>query len=200
MHILTKTTKDNWGKSIVTELAEFIKTKDPTIKGFNSRGLWRMKQFYEIYKDNIKLSPLVTQITWTNHLLILSSAKSDEEREYYILQTINERYSKRELNRQIEIGLYERTMLANKNLSSAVKALPQDVTNSFRDSYTFEFLGLPNQHSEKDLQQGLVGALKDFILEIGKDFCFVGQEYKIQVGDDDFRLDLLFYHRAKRTL
>ena len=84
-YISLKTTKENWGKSIVKELAEFIKIKDPTIKGFNSRGLWRMKQFYEIYKDNIKVSTLLTQISWSNHLLILSSSKSYEEREYCIL-------------------------------------------------------------------------------------------------------------------
>jgi predicted nuclease of restriction endonuclease-like (RecB) superfamily len=199
-YISLKTTKENWGKSIVKELASFITQKEPTIKGFTSRGLWRMKQFYEIYKDSKKVSPLVTQITWTNHLLIISASKSDEEREYYIIQTINERYSYRELQRQINSGLFERTMIANKKLSPMVKALPQDTTNSFRDSYTFEFLGLPKQHSEKTLQQGLITAFKDFILEVGKDFCFIGQEYRIQVGDDDFKIDLLFYHRALQCL
>lgn len=194
-YVSLKCVKENWGKSVVQELADFIKLQDPTIKGFTARSIWRMKQFYETYNGNEKLSPLVTQISWTNHLLILSASKSDEEREFYIITSIQERYSKRELERQISSGLFQRTMIANAKLSTAVKELPQDSKNVFRDSYALEFLGLPKEHSEKDLQQGLVSSLKDFILEIGKEFCFMGQEYKIQVGESDFNIDLLFYHR-----
>jgi len=105
-YISTKTQKDNWGKSIVEELAVYISRQEPNIKGFTARNLWRMKQFYETYRDNKKLSPLVSEISWTNNLIILSSAKSDEEREFYIYITIKERYSKRELQRQIKSGLY----------------------------------------------------------------------------------------------
>jgi len=194
-YISLKCVKENWGKSVVKELADFIKLQDPTIKGFTARSIWRMKQFYETYNANEKLSPLVTQISWTNHLLILSASKSDEEREFYIMTSIKERYSKRELERQISSGLFQRTMLANTKLSTVMRELPQDTKNVFRDSYALEFLGLPKEHSEKDLQQGLVSSLKDFILEIGKEFCFMGQEYKVQVGDTDFSIDLLFYHR-----
>ncbi|PHS59249.1 MAG: hypothetical protein COB17_00840 [Sulfurimonas sp.] len=194
-YVSLKCVKENWGKSVVQELADFIKLQDPTIKGFTARSIWRMKQFYETYNTNEKLSPLVTQISWSNHLLILSAAKSDEERAFYITISIKERYSKRELERQISSGLYQRTMLGNEKLSVMVRELPQDTKNVFKDSYALEFLGLPKEHSEKDLQQGLVSSLKDFILEIGKDFCFMGQEYKVQVGDTDFSIDLLFYHR-----
>ena len=199
-YISLKCVKENWGKSVVQELADFIKLQDPTIKGFTARSIWRMKQFYETYKENEKLSPLVTQISWSNHLLILSASKSDEEREFYIMTSIQERYSKRELERQISSGLFQRTMLANQKLSAVMRELPQDTKNVFRDSYALEFLGLPKEHSEKDLQQGLVSSLKDFILEIGKEFCFMGQEYKVQVGDTDFSIDLLFYHRALQCM
>ena len=113
-YISTKTIKDNWGKSVVEDLAKYIKKKEPTLKGFTARNLWRMKQFYEIYQDNEKLTPLVTEISWTNILIILSSAKTDEERVFYLLLTSKERYSKRELERQIKSGIFERTMLANE--------------------------------------------------------------------------------------
>ena len=174
--------------------------KEPNIKGFTARNLWRMKQFYETYKDNEKLTTLLSEISWSNNLLIISSAKTDEEQEFYILMTIKERYSYRELQRQIQTSLYERTMLANKNFSNSVKNLPQDVTNSFRDSYILEFLDLPKVYKEKDLQKSLINLLKDFILEAGKGFAFIGQEYKIQVGKSDFYIDLLFYHRCLKCL
>jgi predicted nuclease of restriction endonuclease-like (RecB) superfamily len=159
-----------------------------------------MKQFYETYKNNKKLTPLVTEISWTNNLIIMSSAKTNEEREFYIMMSIKERYSYRELQRQIESGLYERTILANEKFSNTIKKLPQDVTNSFRDSYILEFLDLPKLYKEKDLQKSLINSLKDFILEAGKGFAFIGQEYKIQVGKSDFYIDLLFYHRYLKCL
>ena len=199
-YLFDKVKKEKWGKSVIENLEKYLKEKEPNIKGFTARNLWRMKQFYETYKDNQKLTPLVTEISWTNNLLIMSSAKTDEEREFYILMTIKERYSKRELQRQIQTSLYERTMLANKNFSNSVKNLPQDTTNSFRDSYVLEFLDLPKIYKEKDLQKSLISSLKDFILEAGKGFAFIGQEYKVQVGKSDFYIDLLFYHRHLRCL
>ena len=199
-YISTKTIKENWGKSIVKELANYIKMQDPTIKGFNSRNLWRMKQFYETYEGNEKVSALLTQLTWTNNLLILSSSKSEEEREFYILTSIKGKYSSRELERQIQSGMFERTMLANEKLSKTMTQLPQDTNNIFKDSYSLEFLNLPQKHKEKDLQKALVDSLKKFILELGIGFAFMGEEYRLQVGDDDFYVDLLFYHRDLKCL
>ena len=199
-YISTKTQKDNWGKGIVEELANYISRKEPNIKGFTARNLWRMKQFFETYKDNKKLSPLVSEVSWTNNLMILSSSKSDKEREFYLYLTIKERYSKRELQRQIKSGLFERTMLSSGNLSDTIKQLPQNTRDIFRDVYSLEFLGLPQTHNEKSLQQSLIANLKSFILEIGKDFCFVGEEYKVQVGNKDFSIDLLFFHRELQSL
>ncbi len=124
---------------MVTELASFIQTHEPDIKGFSDKNIWRMKQFYETYKDYPKLSPLG-----------------------------------RESN--------------------------NDLSNTFKDSYVFEFLNLPDPHSEGDLQFGLVRQMKNFILELGKDFLFIGEEYKLQVGNSDFYVDLLFYHRGLQCL
>ena len=199
-YISTKAIKENWGKGVVNDLSEYIKLQDPTLNGFNSRNLWRMKQFYETYKENQKLSSLLTQITWTNNLLILSSSKSDEEREFYIQLSIKENYSSRELERQIKSGIFERTMLANKKLSAVVTQLPQETKNVFRDSYTLELLNIQEPHEEKDLQNAIVSSLKEFILELGMGFAFMGQEYRVSVGDEDFYIDLLFFHRDLRCL
>ena len=199
-YISTKTIKENWGKHFVEDLADYIQKQEPTIKGFTARNLWRMKQFYETYADNEKLTPLVTEITWTNNLIILSSCKTEEEREFYLLLAAKEKYSKRELERQIKTGMYERTMLANKKLSPVVRELPQNTQDVFRDSYALEFLNLPAPHSEKDLQHALIGSLKQFILELGVGFAFIGEEYRVQVGNEDFYIDLLFYHRYLHCL
>jgi len=157
-----------------------------------------MRQFYETYKDNEFVTPLVTQISWTNHLLILSGTKTIEQKEFYITLCIKERYSKRELQRQIDSAYYERYMLSSSKIDPV--ALPEHAKGSFLDTYVLEFLDLPEKHSEKDLQKSIMHNLKDFILEIGKDFTFVGEEFRVQVGNTDFYIDLLFYHRGLSCL
>ena len=142
----------------------------------------------------------MTELSWTNNLIIISGTKTESERAFYINLAIKERLSKRELERQLSTGVYERTILANQSLSKTVKNLPQNTKNVFKDSYIVDFLDIPSKHSEKDLQKALVSSLKDFILEIGKDFAFLGQEYRLQVGDSDFYIDLLFYHRELQCL
>lgn len=111
-----------------------------------------------------------------------------------------ENYSKRELDRQISASLFEWTMMGNTKLSTALRDTNQEITNAFKDSYVFEFLNLGESHSESDLQRGLVRQMKNFILELGKDFLFIGEEYKLQVGNSDFYIDLLFYHRGLQCL
>jgi len=188
----------SFGDAYIDTVANEIQTAFPGIKGFNRRGLYRMKQFYEAYKDNEIVSPLVTQISWTNHLLILSNCKSDIEREFYIRLCIRENYSKRQLERQLDSGYYERYMLSKeKLLPESVKKLGE---NPFLDSYVMEFLDLPNEFRENDLQKALIRNMKDFILELGKDFTYIDEEYKVQVGGDDFRIDLLFFHRGLQCL
>ncbi len=188
----------SYGDAYIDEISREIQETFPGIKGFNRRGLYRMKKFYETYKDNDIVTPLVTQISWTNHLLIMSGCKTDEEREFYIRLCIKENYSKRQLERQLDSGYYERYMLSKETL------LPESVKkwgeNPFLDSYVMEFLDLPNEFHENDLRKALIRNMKDFILELGKDFTFIDEEYKVQVGGDDFRIDLLFYHRGLQCL
>ena len=187
-----------FGDAYVDAISEEIVRNFPGIKGFSRRGLYRMKQFYETYAENDVVTPLVTQISWTNHLLIMSGCKSDEEREFYIRLCIKEKYSKRQLQRQLDSGYYERYMLSKDVLlPESVKRLGE---NPFLDSYVMEFLDLPNEYHENDLRKALIRNMKDFILELGKDFTFIDEEYKVQVGGDDFRIDLLFFHRGLQCL
>ena len=188
----------SFGDKIIDEVATYIAQSSPNLKGFNRRGLYRMRQFYETYKDDKFVTPLVTQISWTNHLLIMSGSKSAEERHFYMALCAREHYSKRELERQIDSAYFERYML------SAQKPVPEgtsdDVRASFLDTYVLEFLDLPQQYSENNLRKAIIENLKQFILEFGKDFTFVGDEYRIQVGGQDFFIDLLFYNRALSCL
>jgi predicted nuclease of restriction endonuclease-like (RecB) superfamily len=199
-HVHTKIESAEWGDSVVEELARYIQETEPNLKGFSDKNLWRMKQFYESYKNEPKLSPLVREISWTNNLIILSRTKTTEEKAFYLNLCKKESYSKRELERQISAGLFERTMLSNAKLSPVLRELHPNALNSFKDSYIFDFLNLPTTHSESELQQGLVQQLKKFVLELGKDFLFVADEYQLQVGNSDFYIDLLFYHRGLQCL
>lgn len=199
-HISKRVESAEWGQSVVQELADYIQQNEPDLKGFSDKNLWRMKQFYEIYKDAPNLSPLVREISWTNNLTILSRAKSPEEKEFYLKLCIQEKYSKRELERQIDSGIFERVMIGNQKLSPMLREIHPNIINSFKDSYVFEFLNLSDPHSESDLQKGLIRQMKKFILELGKDFLFIGEEYKVQVGNRDFKIDLLFYHRGLQCL
>lgn len=189
-----------WGESVVKQLAEYLQQNEPDLKGFSDKNLWRMKQFYETYKDFLKLSPLVREINWTNNLIIVSRTKSIEEKEFYLNLCIEEKYSKRELDRQISAGLFERVMIGNIKLSPALREIHPDINNNLKDSYVFEFLNLKEPHTENDLQKGLIKQMKSFILELGKDFLFIEEEYKLQVGNSDFYIDLLFYHRSLQCL
>jgi predicted nuclease of restriction endonuclease-like (RecB) superfamily len=189
-----------WGQSVVKELAQYLQRNEPELKGFSDKNLWRMKQFYEVYKAFPNLSALLREISWTNNLIILSRAKTIEEKEFYLRLCIQEKYSSRELERQISSGVYERSMIGNSKLSAVVREIHPEIKNTFKDSYIFDFLNLPEPHSEKDLQKGLLKQMKNFILELGKDFLFIGEEYKVQVGNTDFYIDLLFYHRGLQCL
>ena len=159
-----------------------------------------MKQFYEAYKDFPKFSTLLREISWSHNLEIFSRCKTEEEREFYIRLSIQESYSIRELERQINSAVFERTMIGNTKLSTTLREIAHDITNTFKDSYVFEFLNLPEPNNEKDIQKGLIKQMKNFILELGKNFLFIGEEYKVQVGNSDFYLDLLFYHRELQCL
>lgn len=199
-YISRKLESAEWGDAVVDQLAAYIQTKHTEIKGFTRRGLYRMRQFYEAYRRKEIVSTLLTQMSWSNHLLLLSKTKTDDERLFYIQLSIKEKYSFRELERQIDSGYYERAMLSKKKVPTALAQIHPDIANSFKDTYILDFLNLPQTYSEKDLQKNIVSNLKDFILEFGKDFAFIGREYRIQVGKNDYFIDLLFFHRGLKCL
>jgi predicted nuclease of restriction endonuclease-like (RecB) superfamily len=196
-YISDRLTRNEWGQKTVEQLADFIQTQEPGIKGFERRNLYRMCQFYEIYPDSEIVTALRSQLSWTHHRIIMSRCKTEEERLFYLQLAATDRYSTRELDRQINSGIFERTRLAD---AKRPIAQTPNLTGVFRDSYVLDFLNLPPSHSEGDLQTALVRCLKDFILELGRDFTFLGQEYRLQVGNSDFFIDLLFYHRELQSL
>lgn len=151
-------------------------------------------------RKNSKLSTLLRELGWSSHLHILSKSKTIEEREFYIRLCVKERYSVRELERQIDSGYYERTMLSKKKVSPLLTQIHHEASNAFKDTYVLDFLNLPESHNEKDMQQSIVSNLKEFILEFGRDFAFIGQEYRLQVGNNDYYVDLLFFHRGLKCL
>jgi len=192
-YVSNKVKINAWGKGVVEDFSSFVQKKYLGIKGFSAQNVWRMKQFYETYESNKKLSPLVREIGWTQNIMIMVGAKTEEAREFYIASTIKNNYSKRELERQMDSMLFERTMISNKKnniLLTKNKGLA-----AVRDNYTLEFLGLPQEYNETELRQAIVNNLRDFILEFGKDFTFAGSEYRLQVGNTDYFIDLLFFNR-----
>lgn len=189
-----------WGEGIVERLARDLQKEFPDMRGFSAQNLWRMKQLYETYKDYEKLSTLLRELPWSHNVLILHHTESMEEKEFYIKTCINERWSFRELERQIESSLYERFMLSKKTAKLVPHTKEKNVLAHFKNEYVFDFLGLKDEFSEKDLRRAIVQNLKQFFLEFGRYFTFVGDEYKVTVGNEDYKVDLLFYHRLLRCI
>ena len=159
-----------------------------------------MKKFYELYRGNEKLSTLLTEISWSNHLHILSKTKSDLERFFYLELAAKQRYSEREFSRLIDSGTFERSTLANQKLSAPLTEFPVNTFNVFKDIYLFEFTGLSDDHPEFSLQKTLLKHLRKFLIEMGPDFSFINEEFLVQVGNHDYRIDILLHHRGLNCL
>jgi predicted nuclease of restriction endonuclease-like (RecB) superfamily len=199
-YISRKIADEAWGKAVIQQLAKHLQCTNPDLRGFSAQNLWRMRQFYEAYQEAPILSALLRELPWTHNLSILGKCKRPEEREFYLRLAAREKWSSRELDRQISGCLFERVILNPPKVSAALQELHPTAEQVFKDSYLLDFLNLPDSHSESDLQKGLIADLKRFLMELGRDFCFVGEEYLLQVGGRDFRLDLLFYHRELQCL
>ena len=190
-----------WGEGVVDHLAQHLARTMPGQRGFTRRNLFRMRQFFEAYSADEKVTPLVTQLPWTHNLIILTQSKRPEEREFYLRMAVQQRWGKRELERQFSLGAFERAVLSPAKVSPALTQMHgAAAAGVFKDSYSVEFLNLPADHSEADLHSGLLVQLRSFLIELGRDFCFVGSEFPVQVGGRDFALDLLFFHRGLNCL
>ncbi|NML36718.1 DUF1016 domain-containing protein [Chitinophaga sp. G-6-1-13] len=223
-YIHQKIASASWGEGMISELAHYIERKHPELKGFRLRALYKMLQFYTFYLSYIEnksikstvnqqeimpslmaqftdiRNTMIVQVSWSHHLTLMTKTKSREECDFYLRLCIQENYSVRELERQIKSSLYERVRLGQQQSPMSGDKINTDESLLFRDKYIFEFLNLPESHSEKDLQQALIHKIKDFILELGDGFIFIGEEYRVTVGGTDFYVDLLFFHRDLQCL
>ena len=199
-YISRKLESAEWGDGVVDQLARFLARTQPGKRGFTRANLFRMRQFYGLYRHQQIVAPLVRQLPWSQHMIIMGRCKREEEREFYLRMSIREKWGKRELERQLRAGLFAKAVLNPPKLSAALRELHPQAAELFKDAYSLEFLGLADTHSEADLHGALLRNLGRFITELGRDFCFVGSQYPVQVGGQDFALDLLFYHRGLNCL
>lgn len=202
--IVERQEKYSWGKSIVEKLSQDLKKDFPNSTfGFSTRNLWEMKRFYLEYKDNEFLQQLVAEIPWGQNLLILSKIKDNKEREYYIKSTLENGWTRKVLNLQIQSDAYSRHVLSDKQ-NNFNETLPTHIADqadkAMKDIYMLDFLGITEPVLEKELEQKMVEKVKDLILELGYGFAFIGNQYKISTETKDYFIDLLFYHRRLKCL
>ena len=199
--IVERQEEEGWGKSVVERLAKDLQKEFPGIKGFSERNLWNMRIFYITYKNSKKLQPLVAEISWTKNVVIMGKCKDDLEREFYIKMTKKFGWTKNVLIHQIESHAYERFLLNQTNFN---QALPEKYSHqaklAVKDEYTFDFLELGEEHSERELELALINNIRRFLIEMGGYFTFIGNQYRLEVGGDEFFVDLLLYHRKLRSL
>lgn len=192
---------ENWGKAIVPTLSKELQNEFPGIGGFSVGNLWLMAQFYTEYQSVEILAPLVREISWSKHITILKKCKNNQERQFYILSTKKFGWTKNVLIHQIENKMFERYLLNQTNFENT---LPDSIKNqaylAVKDEYTFDFLNLADEHSESDLEQALVQNIRSFLVELGHNYTFIGNQYKIIMSDKEFFIDLLLYHRQLQCL
>ena len=201
--IVEKQKKLGWGQKIIQQLAEDLQKEFPRNSGFSERNLKYMRKFYLEYRDKPKVQPLVAQIPWSHNLIILDKTKNDYEREYYCRMILKHSWSKRILAHQIESKSFERFLTDNKS-HNFDKTLPvkmlKKVKSTMKDSYLFDFLEISEDIKEKELERKILENIKSFLLELGIGFTFIGNQYKIVLGENEYFIDLLFYHRHLRCL
>ncbi|MBV9388695.1 MAG: DUF1016 family protein [Chroococcidiopsidaceae cyanobacterium CP_BM_ER_R8_30] len=191
----------SWGKSVVEQLAKDLRTEFPGISGFSAANLWRMRLFYSTYANQEKLAPLAREIGWTHNVVILEKCKDDLERELYLRMTRKFGWTKNVLVHQIENQTYEKTLLNQTNFD---RALSEDIRNqaklAVKDEYTFDFLELSDRHSERQLEQAILSRVEPFLREMGGMFTFIGSQYRLEISDQEYFIDLLLYHRRLKCL
>ena len=193
--------KEGWGKSVVERLANDLQNEFPGVKGFSVQNLWYMRQFYLEYRDDEKLQPLVGEISWSKNLIIMARSKDPLEREFYIRMTRKFGWSKNVLIHQIENQSYEKTLLGQTNFD---KTLTPDqraqAKLAVKDEYTFDFIEMGEEHSERELERALIARIEDFLRAMGGLFAFVGSQFRLAVDDKEYSIDLLLYHRRLKCL
>ncbi|MBA3474034.1 MAG: DUF1016 domain-containing protein [Rubrobacter sp.] len=199
--ILERQRDAGWGKSVVENLAIDLQAEFSGIGGFSARNIWNMRNLFLTYSENEKLQPLVAEIGWTHNLVIMEKCKDDLEREFYLRMTRKLGWTKNVLTHQIENKTYEKTMLGQTNFE---ETLPEEIRGQARlavkDEYTFDFLELGDEHGERQLETAILGKIEPFLREMGGVFSFIGSQYRLEVGDQEYFVDLLLHHRRLRCL
>ncbi len=199
--IVTQQQGASWGKSVVEQLAKDLQAEFPGISGFSAANLWRMRLFYESYVNNEKLAPMVREIGWSHNLVIVEKCKDDLEREFYIRMTRKFGWTKNVLIHQIENQTYEKTLLNQTNFD---KTVPAEIRNQLKlavkDEYTFDFLELADEHSERQLEQAILARVEPFLQEMGGVFAFIGSQYRLEINEEEYFIDILLYHRRLKCL
>ena len=199
--IVEKQEQKGWGKSIVETLAQDLQKEFAGTQGYSARNLWYMRNFYNTYKDNEKLAPMVREIGWSHNVVIMEKCKDDLQKEFYIRSTKKFGWTKNLLIHHIDNQSYEKYLLNQTNFDQTVsESVKKHAHLSVKDEYSFDFLGLSEEHSEKELESGLMNNIRKFLIEMGGYFTFIGNQYRIEVGGDDFFIDILLYHRKLKSL
>ena len=199
--IVERQAKEGWGKSIVQQLARDLQCEFQGIRGFSSSNLWRMRAFYESYREDEKLAPLVREISWSHNLAILERCGDMLEREFYVRMTRKFGWSKNVLIHQISNRSYEKSLLGQTNFDRALT--PELITQAklaVSDEYVFDFLELGEEHSERELERALITKIEDFLRAMGGMFAFMGSQYRLEVDRKEYFIDLLLFHRSLHCL
>ena len=199
--ILERQEGETWGRAVVQNLAKDLQTEFPGISGFSTPNLYRMRQFYEAYSASPIFSPFVREISWTKNLAILERCKDAAEREFYLRQTKQWGWSKNVLTHQIENQSYQKTILNQTNFAQTVpEAIRDQAKLAVKDEYTFDFLELADEHTERQLEGAILSRVEPFLREMGGMFAFIGSQYRLEVSDKEYFIDLLLFHRRLRCL
>lgn len=199
--IVAKQTKESWGDSIIENLALDLQKAFPGMKGFSKRNLWRMRDLYVSYSSNEKLPALLAEISWTHNIAILEKAKDPLEREFYIRMARKYNWSYRVLENNISNQTYERTLLSQTNFEVTLPAIIKDNAKlAVKDEYIFDFLELGDNYLERQLENGLITNVDNFLREMGGVFAFMGRQYRLEVSDKEYFIDILLYHRNLKCL
>ncbi len=190
-----------WGAAVVRQLAGDLRAEFPGVLGFSEQNLWYMRQLYSEYHQSERLQPLVGEISWAKHLVILAKCKDPLEREFYIRMTARFGWSRNVLVHQIENQSYEKTLLGQTNFDRALAPeLRAQAKLAVKDEYTFDFLELGEDHAERELERALIARIEKFLRAMGGLFAFVGSQFRLEVEGEEYFVDLLLYHRRLKCL
>ena len=199
--IVERQNQAGWGTSVVEQLSQDLRREFPGVTGFSVQNLWYMRQFHMEYREHEKLQPLVGEIAWAHNLAIMSKCKDPLEREFYLRMTRKFGWSKNVLIHQIDNQSYEKSLLGQTNFDQTLTpALRAQAKLAVKDEYTFDFLELGAEHSERELERALIAKVEDFLRAMGGLFAFMGSQYRLEVDGREFFVDLLLFHRRLRCL